>query len=160
MNAIADGSRIVTFRLGGDLFAANILTVERVLKYELPRAIPNVPDWIEGVIEYQGRVVPAVDLRRRFGLPSEGVTNQTRMLIFATGSEWIAVMVDAVLDVRPVLESELAAPPTLFRGLAGAYLRGIVRRDEELVIVLDVDRLLASHERLRLEPMVQTGSHA
>jgi purine-binding chemotaxis protein CheW len=152
MTSATEATRIVTFRLGSDLFAADISVVERVLKYSTPRSIPNVPDWIEGVIEYQGRVVPVIDLRRRFDLSATEIGPHTRMLVFATTGEWVAVIVDAVLDVRPLPDADLAEPPRLFRGLAGEYLRGLTRRGDELVLVLHADRLLSSHERLALQP--------
>lgn len=158
MSRVAEGTRIVTFRLGTDLFAADILSVERVLKYEPPRAIPNVPDWIQGVVEYQGRVVPVIDLRRRFELAAAPVGPQTRMLVFTTDGELVAVIVDAVLDVRPLDDSMLAQPPALFRGLAGDYLRGLTRRQGQLVVVLDADRLLSSRDRLALEPAVRVAN--
>ena len=155
---LADATRIVTFRLGADLFAVDISAVERVLKYDTPRAIPNVPAWIEGVIEYQGHVVPVIDLRRRFELTDGGVGAQTRMLVFSTDAELVAVVVDAVLDVRPLPDADLAEPPAFFRGLAGEYLRGLARRDGELVVVLDANRLLSSRDRLALEPGLRAGS--
>ena len=65
-----EGSKLVTFRLADDLFAADIFAVERVLRYQAPRSLPDMPPWIEGVIEYQQRVIPVVNLRRRFELPT------------------------------------------------------------------------------------------
>ena len=146
-----DRSQIVTFRLGEDLFAADIYSVERVLRWQEPTPIPNVPDWIEGVIEYQGRVVPVINLRRRFEMPAKEAANETRILVFNTRSEWIAATVDAVLDVSGLDLEKVAPPPALFRGLAGEYIKGIVRRDTRLVIFLDVERLLSTNERLVLE---------
>ena len=158
MTSATVATRIVTFRLGSDLFAADVSLVERVLKYAKPRSIPNVPDWIEGVIEYQERVVPVIDLRRRFDLSATEIGAHTRMLVFATMGEWVAVIVDAVLDVRPLQDADLAEPPRLFRGLAGEYLRGLTRRGDELVLVLHADRLLSSHERLSLQPALATDA--
>lgn len=157
---LADATRIVTFRLGADLFAVDIAVVERVLRYDTPRAIPNVPAWIEGVIEYQGHVVPVIDLRRRFELAQGGVGGQARMLVCSTDTELVAVVVDAVLDVRPLGDSDLSRPPAFFRGLAGEYLRGLARRDGELVVVLDANRLISSRDRLALEPALRAGSDA
>ena len=144
-------SKIVTFRLGEDLFAADIYSVERVLRYHQTTPVPNVPEWIDGVIDYQGRVVPVINLRRRFELPSAPVGPDTRILVFNTNGEWIGGIVDAVLDVAALDPSRLAPPPPLFRGLAGEYLLGIVRRDERLVVFLDVGKLLSTSERLVLE---------
>lgn len=146
-----DRSQIVTFRLGEDLFAADIHSVERVLRWQESTPIPNVPAWIEGVFEYQGRVVPVINLRRRFEMPAREAANDTRILVFNTGGEWIAATVDGVLDVSGLELARVAPPPPLFRGLAGEYLKGIVRREARLVIFLDVDRLLSTNERLVLE---------
>lgn len=147
----AEISQIVTFRLGDDLFAADIYSVERVLRYQAPTSIPNVPDWIEGVIDYQGRVVPVISLRRRFDLAPAPVANDTRILVLNAGGEWIAAIVDAVLEVQVLDAASVQQPPPLFRGLAGEYLKGIARRGERLVIFLDVERLLAATDRLHLE---------
>ena len=143
--------QIVTFRLADDLFAADIFAVERVLRWHPPTSIPNVPDWIEGVIEYQSRVVPVINLRKRFEMDSAEPGNLTRILIFNSGGEWIAATVDAVLEVTVLDAKQLNPPPPLFRGLAGEYLRGVVRRNDKLVIFLDVPRLLSTNERLSLE---------
>jgi len=147
----ADRAQIVTFRLGDDLFAADINSVERVLRYQQPSPVPNVPEWIEGVIEYQKRVLPVVDLRARFSMERATVGSDTRILVFNGGGEFVAVTVDAVLEVAALDAAQLSPPPTLFRGLAGEYLKGIVRRADRLVIFLDVERLLSTTERLALE---------
>jgi purine-binding chemotaxis protein CheW len=137
-------AQLVTFRLGADLFAADIYSVERVLRREAPTPIPNVPPWIEGVIDYAGRVVPVVDLRRRFEMAAAATPADGRTLVFNVGGEWVAASVDAVLDVTPLEDGTLLPPPALVRGIAEEYLRGIVRRGERLVVVLDVARLLSA----------------
>ena len=144
-------TKIVWFRLGADDFATDIFSVERVLRYQTPTAIPNVPEWIEGVIEYQGRVVPVVSLRRRFQLPAAAPTGDTRILVLKSGGEWVGAVVDAVQEVTSFDSSLLSPPPALFRGLAREYLRGIARHNDRLLIYLEIDRLLSSDERLTLE---------
>jgi purine-binding chemotaxis protein CheW len=143
--------QIVTFRLAGDLFAADIHGVERVLRRQETTPVPNVPDWITGVIEYQKRVVPVIDLRARFEMELAEATNETRVLVFNADHQWIAGVVDAVLDVAAVDRTAVQPPPELFRGLAGEYLKGIVRRENKLVMLLDVTKLLTATERLALE---------
>jgi purine-binding chemotaxis protein CheW len=122
-----------------------------VLRYEAPTPIPNVPDWIDGVIDYQGRVVPVISLRRRFELPVAPIAGDTRILVLNAGGEWIAAIVDAVLEVASLDAASVQPPPPLFRGLAGEYLKGIARRADRLVIFLDVERLLSTTERLALD---------
>jgi purine-binding chemotaxis protein CheW len=142
--------QLVTFRLGEDHFAADVFGVERVLRFQEPTPVPDVPPWIVGVIEYQGRIVPVIDLRRRFELEDAGPGMTTRILIFATDAEWVGAVVDAVLEVVTVTGAQLAPPPALFRGLSAEYVRGIVRRDGRLIVYLDVARLLTATERLTL----------
>jgi purine-binding chemotaxis protein CheW len=151
MTTMAAPAQIVTFRLGDDLFAADIYSVERVLPYATPTAIPNVPTWVEGVIDYQGRVVPVVDLRERFEMPRAASRHQGRILVFNVAGEWIAATVDAVLDVAALDAGAVLQPPPFFRGLAGEYIQGLVRRADRFVIVLDAARLLSTAERLVLD---------
>lgn len=150
-----DRAQIVTFRLGDDLFAADIFAVERVLRYQKPTPIPDVPEWIAGVLDYRGRVVPVLDLRLRFGMGVLAAGPSTRTLIFVADGQWIAAVVDAVLEVAAIDPSRLAPPPPLFRGLAGEYLRGLVRHDAKLIIYLDVARLLTSTESLEIARAVE-----
>ena len=146
-----DTDKLVTFRLGEDLFAADIYSVERVLRYTAPTTVPDMPPYIEGVMDYQGRVVPIVNLRRRFELPDAPVMSETRTLVLNVAGEWVGVVVDAVTEVAAYDKDALSAPPRLFRGLSAEYLKGIVRRGDRLVIFLDVDHLLASSERIALQ---------
>ena len=149
MNTEAD--KLVVFRLGDDLFAADIFSVERVLRYAAPTSVPDMPPYIEGVMDYQGRVVPLVNLRLRFELPAAPAETETRTLVLNVGGEWIGVVVDAVSEVAPYDKEAVSPPPKLFRGLSAEYLKGIVRRGERLVIFLDVEQLLSSSERIALQ---------
>ncbi|MFL5607034.1 MAG: chemotaxis protein CheW [Gemmatimonadaceae bacterium] len=144
-------NKLVTFRLGEDHFAADIFAVERVLRYAAPTPVPDMPGYIEGVIDYQGRVMPVVNLRKRFELPAVEAVAETRTLVLNVGGDWIGVVVDGVTEVAAFDGSDLQAPPKMFRGLAGAYLKGILRRGERLVIFLDVTQLLSSTERIALQ---------
>ena len=91
--------KLVTFRLGDDHFAADIHAVERVLRYSPPTSVPDMPEYIEGVMDYQGRVLPVVNLRRRFELPPIPVRTEMRTLIVNVSGEWIGCVVDAVTEV-------------------------------------------------------------
>jgi purine-binding chemotaxis protein CheW len=113
---------------------------------------------VDGVIEYRANVIAQLDLRRRFELRETTTGPATRVLVLNAGGGWVAVVVDAVLEVAAYDAAQLSAPPALFRGLAGEYLQGLVRRGERLVVLLDVDRLLSATERLRLEQATASAS--
>ena len=149
--------KLVVFRLGEDLFAADVNAVERVLRYVTPTTVPDTPDYIEGVIDYLGRVVPIVNLRRRLELPPLEVRGETRIVIVHVSGEWIGVVVDSVSEVASYDPSAVQPPPKIFRGLTGDYLRGILRLGSRLIIYLDVEHLLTSTERVALS---QAGAEA
>jgi purine-binding chemotaxis protein CheW len=151
MSTRNEADKLVTFRLGDDHFAADIYSVERVLRYSSPTSVPDMPAYIEGVMDYQGRVVPVVNLRRRFEMPAAEVKTETRTLVLNVAGEWIGIVVDAVTEVAAFDKKDVAPPPPLFRGLAGEYLKGILRRGDRLVIFLDVDKLLSSTDRIALQ---------
>jgi purine-binding chemotaxis protein CheW len=159
MNA-EEQAQIVTFALGRDHFASDVRSVERVLRHQAPRPIPNVPAWVTGVIDYAGRVVPVVDVRARFGLPPHELAGSERVIVFDVAGEWIAAVVDQVIDVTVLRDGELEAPPPLFRGLAGEYLQGMIRRQGRLIVVLDAGRLLSSTEQLQLHAALDEGAPA
>jgi purine-binding chemotaxis protein CheW len=142
--------QLVTFRLGDDQFAVDILTVERVLRFSAPVSVPNLPSWMDGVIEYGGHVVPVIDLRARFGMPRLAPRPEHRILVLTVGEEWLGVTVDSVHEVLAVTPDEIAPPPPIFRGLNAEYLMGLVRREGLLFIFLDVARVLTSSELLQL----------
>lgn len=148
--AAPTSTQIVTFCVGEDTFASDVCAVERVIEYQRPKAVPNVPDWIEGIIEYQSRVVPTINLRRRFELPSAASGAAMRIIVFNIETEWMAAVVDSVHEVRTVDAAELSAPPPIFRGLPCEYLRGILRDGDRLIIYLDISRLLSTTERVMM----------
>jgi purine-binding chemotaxis protein CheW len=154
----AAAQQLVTFRLGDDLFAADIYSVERVLRYQAPTAIPNVPAWIDGVIDYRGRIISVIDLRLRFGLERIAPRPESRILVFSVGNEWIGAIVDAVLEVASPTSEELAPPPAMFRGLSAEFLRGVVRRNDRLIVFLEVTKLLTTDERLVLQRTADEGT--
>jgi len=149
--------QLVSFRLGDDRFAVDIFAVERILRFTAPAAVPNLPPWIDGVIEHGGRVVPVIDLRERFGIPRLAARPDQRILVLAVGDDWLGVTVDSVHEVLAVSGEEIAPPPPLFRGLNAEYLRGLVRHDGTLIIFLDVTRVLTSTERLELTQAAANG---
>jgi purine-binding chemotaxis protein CheW len=151
--------QLVVFRVGGESYAVDVFAVERVLRYETPRPIPNVPAWLEGVMDYGGRVVPVIDLRTRFDLPLADDRANARIVVFVTGDERVAATVDAVDEVATVDAAAMEEPPPIFRGLARQYVRALVRRGDEVTVVLDAAQLLNSRERIVLDQAMTEMTH-
>jgi purine-binding chemotaxis protein CheW len=142
-----DTERLVTFRVAGELYAVDVACVERVIRYVPARAVPQLPSWLDGVIEHDGRIVPVVDLRRRLSDQHAPLGAKARMLLVRVGDERCAAVVDQVLDVRAYDEASRTAAPSLVRGRAGGFVRGVVTREGALVLILDVVGLLSGDER-------------
>ena len=153
----SDMMKLVIFELGGDLFAADVLAVDRVLRYVAPSAVPDVPAWVEGVIEHRGGVIPVIDLRRRLGVAELAIDAGARILVLNTSAGFIAGIVDAVREVAVVPTGAVTAPPPLFRGMSGDAIRGIAKVGERLVVVLDVERVMATADRVLAEREASAG---
>ena len=156
----ADVVKLVTFRIGEDLFAADVFSVERVLRYVTPAAVPDVPAWVEGVMEHRGHIIPVIDMRGRLELPSVPPTVETRVLVLATKDGRIGAIVDAVTEVASLPAAAMSPPPPLFRGMAAQFIRGIAKIGEQLVVVLEVERVLTSEDRIALDRAVQGAETA
>lgn len=154
MTAAGDDVQLVTFKVAGQDFAFNIFQVERILRYEAPAALPKAPDFLEGVLRYQGIAVPLVDLRKRLGVAAP-LREETRTVILEWEGGKLGAVVDAVTEVLQVAASEITSPPRIVKGLAAEYITGIVVKDGRTIIVLNTARLLSSQEKLALETAVK-----
>ena len=151
---VKDVVKLVTFQLGMDMFAADVFSVERVLRYVAPSSVPDVPRWIEGVVEHRGKVIPVVDMRRRIELADDSITPETRTLVFNTSGGWVGAIVDAVHEVAVVPAASVTPPHSMFRGLSAEFMRGTAKIRDQLVVVLDVERVLTSADRIVFEQAV------
>ena len=149
--------QVVTFALAEHLFAADVFEVERVLTYREPRPVPEMPAWMAGLVEHAGQSVPVVDLRARFELPPAPAGIERRILVLGAEGGRVGAVVDRVIDVTVVPPERWDAAPPLVHGLAADYLHGVVRRDGEMVMVLNARRLLAATERIVVEPAPAAG---
>jgi purine-binding chemotaxis protein CheW len=149
----ADDIQVVTFRVGPQEFALDISQVERILRYEKPAALPKAPDFLEGVVRYGGSAIPVVDLRKRLELDA-AIGDETRLMVLSLDGQRIGVLVDQVREVMRVDSTTIAAPPPMVRGLAAAYISGIITEGERTVVLLNALRLLNSTERQALQAAV------
>ena len=150
-NGKETGVKLVVFQLGVDLFAADVLSVDRVLRYSPPNSVPDVPKWVEGVTEHRGEVIPVIDLRRRIELAEPTITPETRTLVLNTSNGRVGAIVDAVLEVAVVPAESMSPPPALFKGVATDVMRAVTKVRDQLVVVLDVERVMWNSDRIVVE---------
>lgn len=154
MTDTGDDVQVVTFRVGQQDFAFDILQVERILRYEKPAGVPRAPDYLEGVLQFEGATIPVVDLRKRLEVDAS-VGDETRLVVLSFEGERIGVLVDEVREVLRVDAGTIAAPPPLVRGLAAAYISGILTKGERPVVLLNARKLLSASERITLQAAVR-----
>ena len=147
-----DDIQLVSFRVGPQEFAFDILQVERILRHVAPAPLPKAPDFLEGVVAYDGGAVPVVDLRKRFEVEAP-VGEETRLMVVDVGDHRVGVLVDEVREVLRVDSTTISAPGPMVSGLAAAYIAGIVTRPGRTIIILNARKLLSATERMALTGM-------
>jgi purine-binding chemotaxis protein CheW len=143
--------QLVTFKVGGEEFGLDVFAVHEILRWQGVTPVPRAPAFVEGVLDVRGAVVPVVDLRRRFEVRELAYDEETRIVLVEFGGERLGLVVDSVTEVLRAPETAISAPPAYIRGLAAEFVRGIVRLEARLVILIDLDRILSSEERIALE---------
>lgn len=152
--------QLITFRVGGEDFGIDVAKVQRVLNVPELRTVPNAPDFVEGLMSVGESVVPVVDVRKRFSLTIDDAAGEGKLVTVESAGSLVGLVVDEVPGVVRVEPNSVASAPDLFRGLSSRYLHGIADVHGRLVILLDLDEILSSTERIELEKMMDVVENA
>lgn len=146
MSAVAEEdasvSQFLTFQVGGEEYAVDILKVQEIRTYEAPTVIANLPEALKGVINLRGVIVPIVDLRRLFGLQNADLTPFTVVIILNLGDRVVGVVVDGVADVIGLDGRHIRPAPDFSSAIDTRYIRGLGTVEERMIIVTEIDALL------------------
>jgi purine-binding chemotaxis protein CheW len=147
-----DEQQYLTFIMAGEEYGVDILAVQEIRGWEQSTVIPNSPDYIKGVINLRGTIVPIMDLRARFGLPRVEYSPVTVVIILKVdgnhGERVMGIVVDAVSDVYTIAEGTTRRAPELSEDNNSLFIKGLVNVNDKMVILLDVSSLLALQSRL------------
>jgi purine-binding chemotaxis protein CheW len=153
-SAERDQQQYLTFNLGGEIFAIGILAIKEIIEYGNLTEVPMMPDFIRGVINLRGAVVPVVDLAARFGRKGTAVTRRTCIVIIEMGKDGerqdIGVIVDTVNEVLEILPQDIEPAPTFGAKLRTDFISGMGKVAGKFVIILDVDHVLSVDEMAAL----------
>jgi purine-binding chemotaxis protein CheW len=144
--------QFVSFRLGSQEFAVEILQLRRVLPYATPVPVAGAPAFVAGTLQHEGDIVAVLDLRGRLGLPAS-VTPETRLLVLDHGSVAVMLVVDAAREVVRVDGGSIVGAPEVV-GLAPGQAVGLIARPGRPIVILNPARLLSADERAALDLMV------
>jgi purine-binding chemotaxis protein CheW len=142
--------QLVVFRLAAETYGVDVNQVQSIIEMQPMTRIPGAPGFIEGVINLRGSIVPVIDLRARFGLPASSESKGVIVIVELDGQQ-IGMMVDRVTDVTKVSSATIVLPSPLLTSVDTAYLRGIVRLTERLIILLDLNRVFSPDEQRALK---------
>jgi purine-binding chemotaxis protein CheW len=150
MPLVPAASGYLSFRLGAEEYGIDILRVQEIRNREAPTRIAGAPPWIQGVVNLRGVIVPIVDLRQRFGVPAQDDAS-TVSIILNVGQRVVGVVVDAVRDVVELAPDQLRTPPQMHSAADAACIDALgalpaADGSERLLILIDIERLLTSHE--------------
>jgi purine-binding chemotaxis protein CheW len=146
--------KIAVVHAGQEEFGIDINSVVEILKAQRIHLIPHLPSFLSGMVNIRGEVIPLVDLRKRFGIHASSTSE--RIVVVRTDHEKVGLLVDSVKEIVNLEPHEISAPPSVFKGLRTDYLIGIGKKGESIIILLNLDRLLTSEEKIQLEETART----
>ena len=136
----------LTYTLGAEEYAIDILKVQEIRGYESPTTIANAPPFLKGVINLRGTIVPIVDLRIKFGVGNADYTPFTVVIILNLGTRVVGMVVDSVSDVTMLRQDNIRPAPEFSASVDTRYIKGLCTLDERMLIVVDIERLMLSSE--------------
>jgi purine-binding chemotaxis protein CheW len=136
----------VTFRLEDEIYGINVMQVQEVLRVTEIAPVPGAPDYVLGIINLRGNVVTVVDTRERLGLGSKEVDESTRIVIIEADKLVVGILVDAVAEVVDLRTSEIESAPSVGNDESSKYIQGVASRDGDLLILVDLNKLLNDEE--------------
>ena len=143
----------VTFKLGRETYAINVMQIREVLRYNAIAPVPGAPHYVLGIINLRGSVVTVIDTRTRFGLATGEITDNTRIVILETASHTIGVLVDSVAEVVYLNQSEIETTPHVGNDENSKYIQGVCNKNGTLLILIDLDKLLTEDEWAEMQTM-------
>ncbi len=146
-SAVVTGSReYLTFTLGNEEYGIDILKVQEIRRYEKVTHIVNAPEFIRGVINLRGVIVPIIDMRLKFNLGEAEFTPLTVVVILNVADRVVGAIVDSVSDVVQLSADAIKPPPQFSAGLAVEFIEGLASIDDRMVIIMDIERLMMAQD--------------
>lgn len=136
----------VTFRLDNEIYGINVMLIQEVLRVTEIAPVPGAPNYVIGIINLRGNVVTVIDTRMRFGLPPKEMDDATRIVIIEVENQTVGIVVDSVSEVVDVDSSEIETAPNVGNDETARYIEGVVSRGDELLILVDLNKLLTDDE--------------
>lgn len=138
--------QIVCFKIGNEEYGIDILQVQEILKLPKVTRLPKSKPYIMGVIDLRSKVLPIVDLSKRFGIESNRLTENSRAIVVNISGKKVGLGIDSVSHVIKVNAGDIEPPPPVVRGISGKYIVGIAKVDDGFVVILDINQMFSVEE--------------
>ncbi len=145
--------QLACFRVGSELYALDIMRIKEIIRPQKLTPVPKAPSFIEGVINLRGSVIPVADMRKRFDQPIDEDTRKNRIVICSLAGRNIGLLVDEVKEVKRFTRKEIAPSPHFIQGAQADYFLGVARRDDDLIMLVDLEKVLSSEEKIELRKL-------
>ncbi|MBE9504848.1 MAG: purine-binding chemotaxis protein CheW [Proteobacteria bacterium] len=156
---VADSEvQLAVFFIDEERYAIDIMKIKEIVKPMKTTPLPDVPDFIKGVINLRGVVLPVISMRERFGLSHEE-TEESRIIIIGLKKITVGILVDAIEEVITIPLKDVKLPPKIAKGVDSTYLKGICRLGEDVLVLLDLDKILTSVEKVMVDELKKKDSY-
>jgi purine-binding chemotaxis protein CheW len=139
--------KVLIFCINDEYYAADIMEIERILGFQEPTKLPDSPSFVDGVISYDGNILPVISLSKRFGLKENERKNDSKIIVVKQDDNKFGIMVDVVSEVRDVFAKDIENPPDIIAGISRRYIKGLIKIDEKIVIFLNLGTILTEEEK-------------
>jgi purine-binding chemotaxis protein CheW len=136
----------VTYKLGAETYGINVMQVQEVLRHTEIAPVPGAPEYVLGIINLRGNVVTVIDTRARFGLEPTELSDNTRIVIIESEEQVVGILVDSVAEVVYLRSSDIDSAPNVGTEESAKFIHGVSNRDGELLILVDLNKLLSDEE--------------
>lgn len=140
--------KIIIFTLGDEYYGADIGEVERILEYTQPNKVPDLPEVIEGVIKYEGKILPILNLFTRFDI--EINNKNKKIVVIKDGEERVGIVVNDVSEVKDIAVDTIENPPEITSSISKRYLKGLIKLEDRIVIYLALNKVLREEEKEKI----------
>lgn len=143
--------QLVSFKIGNEEFGVDILRVQEINRMMEITKVPNAPDFVDGVVNLRGRIIPVVDLRTRLGMPRAEHDSKTRIVVVDLDGKTVGFIVDEVSEVLRIPKNITEPPPDMVAGIEADYITAVGKLEDRLLILLELERILSTDETAQLD---------
>lgn len=138
--------QLVSFKLGKEEFGVDILKVQEINRMMKITEMPNAPEFVEGIVNLRGRIIPIVDLKKRLDLPPKEHDNSTRIIVVDLAGKTVGFIVDEVSEVLRIESSITEPPPEMAAGINSEYITSVAKLEDRLLILLDLNKVISTED--------------